>query len=173
MTVTNLIVLLGILGITATVGCRSRHSEDANEAMEDANGVFAGQTAEVALEAMEQVGMLPSCGTQGKMHPIPDTLVVFGSDLALSCAPLGHTLRSRQGKEVGYAILTAKDDLPYICEFVAAEKVAMPVYGYEKLGTTIGLVQPIAVSVETGRWYSIPVKSEPANDFETYSDSVW
>lgn len=166
MKVTNPFVLLGIVGITATVGLRSRHSEDAN-------GDFAGRTAEVALAAMEHVGMLPSCGTQGKMHSLPDTLVVFGSDLALSCAPLGHTLRSRQGKEGGYAIVTAKDDLPYICEFVAAEKVAMPVYGYGKLGIDIGLAQPIAVSVETGRWYAIPVKSEPSKDFETYSDSVW
>lgn len=133
----------------------------------NADDLVPSKLVTIALGAADKMRSLPTCpGTMTQSaDEEPDTLLVVGTRHLFSCATIGSMLRVRQGREgTEYAILAAESDLLYVCGFMSAEKIRLPVFGIEssEFDAAVSLGQALAIEVASGSWRFVDAAAEAA-----------
>ena len=123
-----------------------------------------------AATAVRSGGIAPSCNG-GEAAVPPDTALILGTNLCLSCAAVGPLLRTRLREGRKDALVVALEDAPHICRFLQAEKAPVAVYGIAgpEFAQATWLPRVVMADLQSGGWRTVAVSEQDVGSLEPQS----
>lgn len=127
--------------------------------------LFASLVADAMTVSRGEIA--PTCNGGGSAA-MPDTALILGTNLCLSCAAVGPLLRDRVRLGRRDVLVVAYEDAPHICRFLQAERAPVPVYGIAgpEFARAMWLPRVVVADLHTGAWHTVSVAEQDVGSLE-------